>query len=48
MITFANIPETSKKRIVIIGAGFAGLLLARKIDKTIYYEFFYKTIVRET
>jgi NADH dehydrogenase len=36
MITFANIPETSKKRIVIIGAGFAGLLLARKIDKKLY------------
>lgn len=36
MITFANIPETSKKRIVIIGAGFAGLLLARKIDKKIF------------
>lgn len=36
MITFANIPETSKKRVVIIGAGFAGLLLARKIDKKIF------------
>lgn len=36
MLTFANIPETSKKRIVIIGSGFGGLLLARKINKKIY------------
>lgn len=36
MITFANIPETSKKRVVIVGAGFGGLMLARKIDKRIY------------
>lgn len=36
MITFANIPETSKKRVVIIGAGFAGLMLARKINKKLY------------
>src|SRR5882672_6065305 len=36
MLTFANIPETSKKRIVIIGAGFGGLSLARKIDKKLY------------
>jgi NADH dehydrogenase len=36
MVTFANIPETSKKRIVIIGVGFAGLALAKKIDKKLY------------
>lgn len=36
MATFANIPETSKKRVVIIGAGFAGLMLAKKINKKIY------------
>lgn len=36
MITFANIPETSKKRIVIIGAGFAGLALARKLDRKLF------------
>ena len=29
----ANIPDTNKKRIVIIGGGFAGLKLARKINK---------------
>ncbi len=28
-----NIPKTSQKRIVIVGAGFAGLTLARKISK---------------
>ncbi|WP_321286765.1 NAD(P)/FAD-dependent oxidoreductase [uncultured Sunxiuqinia sp.] len=28
-----NIPETEKKRVVIIGAGFAGLKLARKLYK---------------
>lgn len=27
-----NIPETNKPRIVILGAGFAGLILARKIN----------------
>src|SRR5687768_10491565 len=36
MITFANIPETSKKRVVIIGVGFGGLSLAKKLDKNIY------------
>ena len=44
-----NIPETSQKRAVIIGAGFAGLTLARKladddfqvvlIDKNNYHQF---------
>ncbi len=44
-----NIPETAKKRIVIIGAGFAGLKLAKKlvgsgyqivlIDKNNYHQF---------
>lgn len=44
-----NIPETAKKRIVIIGAGFGGLKLARKlvgsgyqivlIDKNNYHQF---------
>ena len=29
-----NIPDTSKQRIVIIGAGFAGLTLARKMAKS--------------
>ena len=28
-----NIPETDKKRVVIAGAGFAGLTLARKLIK---------------
>lgn len=36
MITFANIPETEKKRVVIIGAGFGGLALARKLDRKIF------------
>ncbi len=36
MVTFANIPETSKKRVVIIGVGFAGLAMAKKIDQKIY------------
>ncbi len=31
-----NLPETDKKRIVIIGAGFGGLALARKLSKTDY------------
>jgi NADH dehydrogenase len=44
-----NIPETAKKRVVIIGAGFAGLKLAKKlvgsgyqivlIDKNNYHQF---------
>ena len=44
-----NIPETAQKRIVIIGAGFAGLKLAQKligsgfqvviIDKNNYHQF---------
>ena len=44
-----NIPETAKKRIVIIGSGFAGLKLAKKlvgsgfqivlIDKNNYHQF---------
>jgi NADH:ubiquinone reductase (H+-translocating) len=29
-----NIPDTSKKRVVIVGAGFAGLTLARKLAKS--------------
>ena len=29
-----NIPETDKKRIVIVGGGFAGLTLARKLSKS--------------
>lgn len=29
-----NIPETTQKRIVIIGGGFAGLTLARKLEKS--------------
>lgn len=33
MITFANIPEAKRKRVVIIGAGFAGLLLAQKLSR---------------
>ncbi len=34
MNTVVNIPETNKRRIVIIGAGFAGLTLAKKlVDK---------------
>ena len=32
----ANIPETDLKRIVIIGAGFAGLKLAQKLLKSKY------------
>ncbi len=36
MITFANIPETTKKRVVIIGIGFAGLSMAKRLDKKIY------------
>lgn len=31
-----NIPETNKPRIVILGAGFAGLILARKINPDDY------------
>jgi NADH dehydrogenase len=29
---YINIPETNKKRIVLIGAGFGGLILARKLS----------------
>ena len=46
---FANLPETSQKRIVIVGAGFGGLALAQKlckydvqvvlIDKNNYHQF---------
>ncbi len=37
MKTIANIPEKgSKKRIVIIGGGFAGLQMAKKIDSRLY------------
>jgi len=32
----SNIPKSNKKRIVIVGAGFAGLKLARKINKKIF------------
>ena len=28
-----NIPDTSQKRIVIVGAGFGGLALAQKLAK---------------
>ena len=31
-----NIKETSRKRVVIVGAGFAGLSLARKLSKSDY------------
>ena len=50
-----NIPETPQKRIVIIGAGFAGLKLAKKlvgsgfqivlIDKNNYHQFQSDSIV---
>ena len=30
---FMNLPETTKKRVVIIGAGFAGISLAKKLRK---------------
>lgn len=33
-----NLPETEKKRVVIIGGGFAGLSLARKLAKTGLYQ----------
>lgn len=46
---FANLPETGQKRIVIVGAGFGGLALAKKlcsfdvqivlIDKNNYHQF---------
>ncbi|MDP5139215.1 MAG: FAD-dependent oxidoreductase, partial [Spirosomaceae bacterium] len=32
----ANIPETKQKRVVIIGAGFGGLMLAEKLAKHDY------------
>ena len=32
----ANIIETSQKRIVIVGGGFGGLQLARKLAKSDY------------
>jgi NADH dehydrogenase len=32
----ANIPETNQKRVVIIGAGFGGLMLAEKLAKNDY------------
>ncbi len=31
-----NVPETNRKRIVIVGAGFAGLILARKLTRLEY------------
>ncbi len=31
-----NIPDTGKKRVVIVGAGFGGLILARQLAKTDY------------
>ena len=31
-----NLPETGQKRIVIVGAGFAGLNLAYKLSKSDY------------
>jgi NADH dehydrogenase len=31
-----NIPDTGKKRVIIVGCGFAGLTLARKLKKTGY------------
>lgn len=37
MLKFANIPEDkTRKRVVIVGGGFAGLKLAKKIDKNRY------------
>ena len=33
-MTKINIPDTDQKRVVIIGAGFAGLTLARKLSKS--------------
>lgn len=36
METIVNIPETRKERVVIIGAGFAGLTLAKKITGNKY------------
>ena len=33
MNTIANIPDVSTPRVVIVGAGFAGLKLARKLDR---------------
>ncbi len=36
MTTIANIPETGRKRIVIIGGGFAGLKLAKSLRKSNY------------
>lgn len=32
----ANIPQTNQKRIVIVGAGFGGLKLARNLVNTDY------------
>ena len=31
-----NIPNTNKKRVVIIGGGFGGLKMAQEISKEIY------------
>jgi len=31
-----NIPKTDKKRVVIVGCGFAGLTLAKKLRNTGY------------
>lgn len=31
-----QIPDTSKKRLVIIGGGFAGLTLANKLDSKLF------------
>lgn len=36
MSIIANIPESEKKRVVIIGAGFGGLTLAKKIDTNLF------------
>ncbi len=49
MTSIARIPDTAKKRVVIVGGGFAGLRLARSlsshffqvilIDKNNYHQF---------
>jgi NADH dehydrogenase len=38
MNTIAHIPDTEKKRVVIVGAGFAGLQLAKSLRKDKHYQ----------